>query len=141
MVYLWTALILMLSPAQADDFNIDAYKGKVVYIDFWASWCGPCKESFPWLNKIHQKYKDQGLVVVGINVDKEKSKADEFLKEHPAQFPIFFNADGSLAKKFGVKGMPYSVIIDKKGQVIHSHIGFHADKTSEYSNTLEGALK
>lgn len=126
----------------ADDLlsSVDT-KNKVVYLDFWASWCGPCKDSFPWLNDIHEKYKDKGLVVIGINLDKDKHKAEAFLKDHSAKFRIIFNAEGDLAKKYGVKGMPYSVIIDKTGKIIHSHIGFHPDKTKEYVSTIEGALK
>lgn len=138
------ALLLLIIagslPLQAEDFSQDSYKGKVLYIDFWASWCGPCKESFPWLNQMHKKYKDKGLTIVGINLDKDQSQADDFLKKHPALFPIFFNADGSLAKKYGVKGMPYTVIIDKNGKVLDSHIGFHADKTEQYIKIIEGAL-
>lgn len=125
----------------AEDFSIQKYQGQVVYIDFWASWCGPCKDSFPWLNQIHQKYKSKGLTIIGINLDKDKSKAEEFLKKNPALFPIIYNAEGNLAKQFHVKGMPYSVIIDKTGKVIHEHIGFHQDKTQEYIQTIEGALK
>jgi cytochrome c biogenesis protein CcmG, thiol:disulfide interchange protein DsbE len=138
------ALLLMVSaPALADTDPLASgeYKGKVVYLDFWASWCGPCKESFPWLNEIHAKYKDKGFVVIGINLDKDKAKADEFLKSHAAQFPIVYNTEGDLAKKYGVKGMPYSIILDKGGKVLHSHIGFHKDKTKEYTDIIEGALK
>lgn len=127
--------------ADLDPLAKPEYKGKVVYLDFWASWCGPCKESFPWLNQIQKKYKDKNFVVIGINLDREKIKADEFLKLYPAQFPLVFNPEGDLAKKYGVQGMPYSVILDRTGKVIHSHIGFHADKIKEYTNVIEGALK
>jgi thiol-disulfide isomerase/thioredoxin len=127
--------------SRAEEFSADVFKGQVLYIDFWASWCGPCKESFPWLNQIQEKYKAKGLTIVGVNLDKDKTKADDFLKTNPALFKIFYNADGSLAKKFGVKGMPYSVILDRNGKIIHTHIGFHTDKTSEYIKTIEGALK
>ncbi len=126
--------------AQTSQFSPELYKGKVVYIDFWASWCGPCKESFPWLNELQAKYKDK-LVIVGINLDKEKAKADEFLSATPAKFQILFNPEGQLAKRYNVKGMPYSVILDKDGKVIHTHIGFHKDKTAEYTQIIEGALK
>lgn len=139
--FLSILILLMSFNASAESFSLENYKGKVVYLDFWASWCGPCKESFPWLNGIQSKYKDKNLVVIGINLDKDKSKADEFLKTHPANFPLFFNPEGNLAKQFGVKGMPFSVVIDKNGKVIHSHIGFNLDKTKEYTSMIEGALK
>lgn len=134
-------VLLASFSAQAQEFSQESYKGQVLYIDFWASWCGPCKESFPWLNQMHKKFKDKGLTIVGINLDKDKSQADDFLKAHPALFPVFFNADGTLAKKYGVKGMPYTVIIDKNGKIIDSHIGFHADKTDQYIKIIEGALQ
>ncbi len=141
MRFLFILTLLFSANTWAEDFSLDAYKGQVVYLDFWASWCGPCKESFPWLNQIQQKYKDKGLTVIGINLDKDKTNADEFLKSHPAVFKIIYNTQGDLAKKYGVKGMPFSVIIDKNGKILHSHIGFHMDKTNEYVQTIEGALK
>lgn len=142
MKWIFILSLLFSHGAFADGaFKAENYKGKVVYLDFWASWCGPCKESFPWLNQLQQKYKDKGLVIVGINLDKEKAKAESFLKDHPAQFEIIFNGEGTLAKQYGVKGMPYSVILGKNGEVLHSHIGFHSDKTAEYIKTIEGALK
>jgi thiol-disulfide isomerase/thioredoxin len=142
MKFILTSLLLLLPNTYAtDDLKIENYRGKVVYIDFWASWCAPCKESFPWLNEVQKKYQAQGLVVIGVNVDREKAKADEFLKTTPAQFPIVYNPDGSMPKKFGVQGMPYAVIIDKTGKTIHTHIGFRGDKTKEYEHIIEGALK
>lgn len=134
-------LILFSSVAKAEDFQAEKYKGKIVYLDFWASWCAPCKDSFPWLNQVQKKYQDKGVVVIGINVDKDKAKAEEFLKKIPAQFQIYYNADGTLAQKYKVQGMPFAVIIGKNGEVIHSHIGFHPDKTKEYEQIIEGALK
>jgi thiol-disulfide isomerase/thioredoxin len=139
----WAVLLLCFYSlsSYADDFSIDSYKGKVVYLDFWASWCGPCKESLPWLNSIQKKYKDKNLVVVGINLDKDRAKADAFLSSHPADFPVFFNPQGDIAKLYGVKGMPFSAIIDKAGKVVHSHTGFNPEKTKEYISELEGVLK
>jgi thiol-disulfide isomerase/thioredoxin len=135
------SFLLVSSLIHAQEFTPADYKGKVVYLDFWASWCGPCKESFPWLNEISAKYKDRGLVVVAVNLDKDREKADAFIKQHPPTFQMLFNSDGSIAKKYGVKGMPYAVILGKDGQVLHSHVGFHKDKTKEYIQALEGALK
>ena len=72
----------------ADTLNLDAYKGKVVYVDFWASWCGPCRESFPWMKKIQQQYGKDGLVVIAVNVDQEKKLADDFLNEFKPEFKV-----------------------------------------------------
>lgn len=140
-VFLTAFLLSQTLWAGTDPLANPELKGKVVYLDFWASWCGPCKESFPWLNQMQAKYKDKGLVIIGINMDKDPAKTEAFLKDTPAQFQIVSNPEGDLAKKYGVKGMPYSVIIDKNGKVIHSHIGFHSGKTKEYVDIIEGALK
>jgi len=134
-------LFLFACTAGADELQLEKYRGQVVYLDFWASWCSPCKDSFPWLNQLQKKYHDKGVVVIGINLDTDRAKADEFLKSTPAQFPVVFDSGGALAKKFGVQGMPYAVILGRDGKVGHSHIGFHADKTKDYEQALQGVLK
>jgi len=117
-------------PLRAEVFDITAYKGSVVYLDFWASWCGPCKESFPWLNEVARKYPQ--LKVVAINLDKNRSDADEFLKKYPATFEVLFDGPAKSAEKYKVKGMPYSIIFDKDGREVHSHIGFSKEKAKDY---------
>ena len=121
--------------------NLDAYKGKFVYVDFWASWCTPCLASFPWLNQVHEKYKTQNFVVVGVNVDKKKELAENFLAEHPAKFPVVYDPSGSLAKKYKVEGMPYSIVLDPNGNVVHRHTGFESDQTAAYNKAIEAVLK
>lgn len=129
---------IMQSAAWAEGFDVSAYKGKVVYLDFWASWCGPCKESFPWLNELSQKYPN--LKVVAINLDKNKADADEFLKKYPANFQVLFDSSAKSAEKYKVKGMPYSVIFDKEGKEVHSHIGFSKEKSKEYLAQIKTLL-
>lgn len=124
--------------ASPDDLDLSEYKGQVVYLDFWASWCGPCKESFPWLNAMTKKYPN--LVIVGVNLDKEKSEADEFLQKYPAQFKVIFNPDGHLAETHQVKGMPYSIMMNKKGEKKFSHIGFNAEKSKQYEKQIQKLL-
>lgn len=130
--------LMMGSAAQAEGFDVSVYKGKVVYLDFWASWCGPCKESFPWLNELSQKYPN--LKVVAINLDKNKADADEFLKKYPAKFEVLFDSSGKSAEKYKVRGMPYSVIFDKDGKEMHSHIGFSKEKSNEYLGQIKTLL-
>ncbi len=137
----WTTLILIAftwMPAHATEFDVSAYKGKVVYVDFWASWCGPCKESFPWLNELTKKYPN--LKVVGVNLDKNKSDADAFLKKYPANFDVVFDSAGKSAEKYKVKGMPYSIIFDKEGKEVHSHIGFSNEKSKDYLAQIKSLL-
>lgn len=128
-------------PAQAGEGSLDlsAYKGKVVYLDFWASWCVPCRKSFPWLNALAAKYPDR-LVVVGINVDSERSAAMKFLEKFPANFPLVFDPEGRLAATWKLEGMPSAVILDTDGKVVHRHVGFREEKKDEYEQLLRGLL-
>jgi thiol-disulfide isomerase/thioredoxin len=93
-----TLLTFLLCPVmRASDLDLTAYRGKVVYVDFWASWCAPCKQSFPWLGNLVREYASQNFVVIGVNVDKDRDRADRFLNETPADFPIVYDPKGQLA--------------------------------------------
>lgn len=100
------------------------FKGKVVYVDFFASWCSPCRSSFKWLNETHEKHAANGLVILAINLDKERDLAEQFLKQNPAKFRIGYDAEGSVAQSYQLKGMPSSYLIDRKGQLRATHVGF-----------------
>lgn len=133
------------SAQQAPNFSFDGrnlsdLKGKVVYLDFWASWCGPCAKSFPWMNEMHAKYAEQGLVILAVNVDSEKSDALEFLKKRPAQFAITYDPNGEIAKTYKIPGMPSSFIIGRDGQLITAHQGFHTSKTAIYEAQIQALI-
>jgi cytochrome c biogenesis protein CcmG/thiol:disulfide interchange protein DsbE len=115
------------------------YEGKVVYLDFWASWCGPCAQSFPWLNEMQQKYAGQ-LVVVGVNVDTDRAAADRFLQQHPARFDIVRDPDGKLPEHYKIPGMPSAVLIGADGRVVHQHSGFRSKDLDEYEAAIRAAL-
>ena len=138
---LFAALALSLTSAvQATDLDskaelkqlLDAHKGQVVYLDFWASWCIPCKKSFPWMNEMQAKYKDKGFKVITVNLDVEKSLADEFLAENEANFTVVYDPKGNVAKEFKLKGMPSSYVFDKNGKPVKAHVGFFDKKKAEY---------
>jgi cytochrome c biogenesis protein CcmG, thiol:disulfide interchange protein DsbE len=118
-------------PVQTDTQPIllQDLKGQVVYVDFWASWCGPCRKSFPWLNQMQQKYGAKGLKVIAINVDSDRELAVAFLKENKSNFTIGYDAAGELASAFEVQGMPSSFIIDRNGVIRHAHVGFREKET------------
>ena len=139
---LWLSSILLLcsstlAMAADNTLNLEAYKGKVVYVDFWASWCGPCRESFPWMKKIQQQYGKDGLVVIAVNVDQEKKLADNFLNEFKPDFNIIFDQEGKLANDFKVSAMPSSYVIDRQGKPRFKHKGFHLNKQSQYEAELQ----
>lgn len=132
---------VLAAPARASEsLDLDAYAGKVVIVDFWASWCVPCRRSFPWLNRMHTRYADDGLVIIGVNVDAERAAADKFLAAYPADFRIHFDNQGDLATKFGVEAMPSSFVIGRDGEVVARHLGFKAKKQDEYEAILVEAL-
>lgn len=120
--------------------RLSALKGKLVYLDFWASWCGPCRQSFPWMNEMQAKHGARGLQVVGINLDAKRADADAFLTQLPARFGLAFDAAGTSAKRFGVKGMPTSVLIGRNGEVLSVHQGFREDERQALEARLVAAL-
>ncbi|MCW9014758.1 MAG: TlpA family protein disulfide reductase [Gammaproteobacteria bacterium] len=120
--------------------QLSSLKGKIVYLDFWASWCKPCKKSFPWLNEIKYLYKDQGLEVLAINLDKDRAAANKFLQQMPANFPVAFDANGKSAASFQVTGMPSSYLIDRKGFIRERHIGFRVKDIRKKEQAIEKLL-
>ena len=114
---------------------IAANKGKVIYLDFWASWCGPCRQSFPWLNDIQGKYKN--LKIISINLDNDKNLANEFLAETPANFTVIYDPKGKLAKQYKIKGMPSSYLFNKASKLVSSHAGFSISKQDKYEQEIK----
>ena len=111
-------------------------KGKLIYVDFWASWCVPCKQSFPWMNEMQAKYADRGLHVLAINVDAKTADAEKFLTQVPAKFQVAFDAVGATPKQFAVRSMPSSYLVDMDGRIVYVHTGFReSDK-----NSIEAAI-
>ena len=129
------------SNSAGDSLNLDQYDGKVVVVDFWASWCVPCRRSFPWMNEMHEKYADDGLVIIAVNVDREGENAATFLAKYPAKFNIIYDPKAELAKEYDVEVMPSSFIIGRDGQMLERHTGFKIKKQAEYEAILQTALR
>ncbi len=138
--YLFTILLTVLfsSPGIADNklLDLSQYKGQVVYVDFWASWCLPCRKSFPWMQEMQAKYQDKGLQIVAVNLDEVASDADSFLAKFNVNFEIVFDPKASLAEHYEVKGMPTSILFSTDGNLLSRHIGFKAGKASEYEAAI-----
>lgn len=145
----WTAasiaaccVLLAGAPVKAaDTFDPGQYAGKVVVVDFWASWCVPCRRSFPWLNAMHDKYGDDGLVIVGINLDMERADAEQFLEDYPAAFSIVYDENQELARQYEVVAMPSSYVIGRDGKVAARHMGFKVKQQDEYEALIVEALQ
>lgn len=114
--------------------------GKLVYLDFWASWCTPCLQSFPFMNKLQQKYQAAGLQIIAVNLDKKSDDAQSFLTKNPAQFLVLFDAEGKTPLQYGVKGMPSSYLIDRNGKIIFNHRGFKAADQTLIEAQIRNAL-
>lgn len=135
--------LLVLLPTHAADaplLDLAKYRGRVVVVDFWASWCVPCRRSIPWLNTMQEKYADRGLVVIGVNVDRERSAAEAFLAQTPARFPIVYDAEGTLPAEYGVMAMPSSYVFDRAGWLAAKHLGFLVARRDEYERVLKELL-
>jgi thiol-disulfide isomerase/thioredoxin len=126
----------MAAPA----LDLSAYKGKVVYLDFWASWCHPCEQSFPYMETLKSRYGRDGLVILAVNVDHSRDRADAFLKRVGSDLNIIYDADGKLAQRFKVSDMPTSLLIGRNGRVRYIHKGFHPEQADAYNDQLAGLI-
>lgn len=127
-------------PGRDGQVQLAKLQGKVVYVDFWASWCGPCRQSFPWMNEMQARYGAQGLQIVGVNVDAKNDDARAFLAATPARFLIAFDPAGATPRAYGIKGMPSSVLIGPDGKVLFEHAGFKDADRAELEAAIKAAL-
>lgn len=121
--------------------KMPATKGKVVLYDFWASWCLPCRKSFPEYTKLYQKYKGKGLVVVAVGTDKNPADSAKFLKGLKPTFPVVFDHSQKFVAKVRPSGMPTAYLVGKDGRVIHVHKGFDSKTIKDLEKRIEAALK
>lgn len=147
------SLVLGASLAQAGDapgaapaFDLPGarladMRGKVVYVDFWASWCAPCRKSFPWMNALQQRHAAAGLQVVAINVDEKREDAAAFLAKVPAGFAVAYDPAGATPKAYGVKGMPSSALVGRDGQLLWIHTGFNEADKDRLEERVRAALQ
>lgn len=121
-------------------FDLANYKGQFVYLDFWASWCGPCRASFPWMNTLQKELENSNLKIVSINLDADREDANAFLQEFPADFDVIFDPEGQYAKNYELLGMPSSFFFDPTGKLLFSHIGFNHKDAPELKEKIQTAI-
>ncbi len=138
--FLFFPFPLSASPAFADDLNLSAYKGKVIYLDFWASWCTPCRLSFPWMNDLQNTLGERGFVVIAVNVDHDRELADDFLQTNDAQFKIVYDPEGNIARKYDFRDMPTSILIGRDGKIRSVHNGFFPNREGSYLSDIYALL-
>ncbi len=121
--------------------RLSALRGRVVYVDFWASWCAPCVRSFPALRALQDRHREQGLVVVGVNKDMAAADAQRFLRRFPASFALAADTNDVIARAFDVKTMPSGYLIDRAGVVRHVHRGFTAETETALARDIQSLLQ
>ncbi|MGH8850916.1 MAG: TlpA family protein disulfide reductase [Casimicrobiaceae bacterium] len=129
-----------LRDGQGGTVALAALRGQVVYVDFWASWCGPCRRSFPWMNDMLRRYGARGLTIVAVNVDKNRADAARFLERTPAQFTVVYDQDGATPLTYAVQGMPSSYLIDARGKIVDIEQGFHDDRKAALEQRIRALL-
>jgi len=129
-----------LPTLKGDKVNLSDFRGQVVYVDFWATWCPPCRESFPWMESMHQRYQDMGLKIVAISLDQESHLIENFLKAHEADFTILHDKKGTVAESYNVKGMPSSYLVDRKGNIRLRHAGFNEGDKADLESHIKKLL-
>ena len=149
-----TALLVgapVFASAPASDFTLASLKdgnlklseqrGEVIMLNFWASWCGPCREEMPLLSDLHARYEPVGFQVWGVNVDANREDAQAMLNKIPVEFPVLFDAESDVSKLFGVEAMPTSVFIDRDGNVRYVHKGYRSGDEAEYKKIIKELIR
>jgi peroxiredoxin len=121
--------------------NLSQYKGQVVMINFWATWCGPCRQEMPLLESIYKKYNKMGFTLLGVNVEPDSKPAEAWLKQTPVSFPVLFDKESKVSTLYKVSGMPSTVIVDRKGNVRVIHRGYKPGDENEYLDSIRSLVR
>jgi thiol-disulfide isomerase/thioredoxin len=121
--------------------TLSQYKGQVVMINFWATWCGPCQQEMPLLDQMYKKYKGAGFTLLGVNVDKDAPPVKDLLTKKPVSFPVLLDPENKVSKIYRVNAMPSTVIVDRKGNVRYVHKGYKAGDENEYLDRIRGLIR
>lgn len=129
-----------LKTIEGKTVQLSDYKGQVVMINFWASWCGPCREEMPLLEAMYSSYKKAGFVLLGITIDENINDAKEFLGKSPVTFPILSDNKGKVASLYKNRAMPSSYFIDRQGNLAYLHKGYRPGDEKSYKSTIKSLL-
>jgi peroxiredoxin len=130
-----------LASRAGQEVSLAQYKGQVVMLNFWASWCGPCRQEMPLLESIYKKYNKMGFTLLGVNVEPDSNAANEWLKATPVSFPILYDRDSKVSKLYDVAGMPSTVIIDRSGKLRVLHRGYKPGDENEYLDSIRTLIR
>lgn len=130
-----------LKSMNGENLRLEEYRGKVVLINFWASWCGPCRQEMPILQKIHDRYEPLGFTVLGVNVDEKQEKARRIVERLDVDFPLLLDTDQLVSEAYDVNAMPYSVLVGRDGKINYIHRGYKPGDENQYVNRLKQLLR
>ena len=130
-----------LAARGGQNVSLEQYKGQVVMLNFWASWCGPCRQEMPLLESIYKKYNKMGFTMLGVNVEPDSNAANDWLKATPVSFPILYDRDSKVSKLYDVAGMPSTVIIDRSGKLRVLHRGYKPGDENEYLDSIRSLIR
>jgi peroxiredoxin len=130
-----------LKSMSGENLRLEEYRGKVVLINFWASWCGPCRQEMPILQKIHDRYEPLGFTVLGVNVDEKQEKARKIVERLDVDFPLLLDTDQLVSEAYDVNAMPYSVLVGRDGKINYIHRGYKPGDENQYVNRLKQLLR
>ena len=122
------------------EIRLAALKGRVVYVDFWATWCPPCRKSFPWMDEMQTQYGADGLTIVAISIDRNRELAERFIQQMEPSFTIAHDPKGVVSKKYKVSAMPTSYLIDRRGNIVSTHLGFRKSDEAKLERKIEDLL-
>ena len=120
---------------------LSQFKGQVVMVNFWATWCGPCQQEMPLLDQMYKKFKPAGFTLLGVNVDKEAPPVRELLARKPVSFPVLLDPANQVSKAYHVDEMPSTVIIDRKGEIRYVHRGYRPGDENEYQDRIRQLIR
>lgn len=130
-----------LKSTQGENIRLSEHRGEVVLLNFWASWCGPCRQEMPLLDALQQRYNKLGFSVVGVNVDKDSALANKLLKDIPVTFPVLLDNTGAVSASYNVSSMPTTVIIDRDGNMRYLHKGYKPGYEQDYEQQIKELIR
>jgi len=130
-----------LKSSSGQNLRLSEYRGDVVMVNFWATWCGPCRQEMPLLDELYSRYERVGFSLLGVNIDDDSRKAMNMVAELGVNFPVLFDARKEVSKLYQVDAMPVTVIIDREGNVRHVHQGYKPGYEEEYLNEIRSLLR
>jgi len=130
-----------LKSDSGENLRLSELRGEVVLINFWASWCGPCRQEMPILSELHEQYQDMGFTVLGVNVEENSADARKLLKDMPVSFPVLFDNDSKVSKQYDVVAMPSTVLVDRDGNVRYLHRGYNPGEEAIYVEKVRDLIR